>query len=115
MRGILAFIAFVVAGGLVLSITGNPGNGLNSLPVVAMRIGAFLIGIVMLYQSYDAFRSALTGTQPDASAPVSTPETLSSRLSGIAWGVISLLIALTVFSAWVGTQQKSAPVAIRSA
>jgi hypothetical protein len=58
---------------VALSITGKPGGGLNSLLVVAARIGAFLIGCAFAYQAYDAFRSAWTGTQPRASCPRPRP------------------------------------------
>jgi hypothetical protein len=58
------------------------------------RIGALAVAGAMAYQSYDAFRSAFTGTEPKASAPAGDPKTFSTRLGGVTWGIISLGVAL---------------------
>jgi len=51
----------------------------------------------MAYQSYDSFRSAYTGTQPQASAPDKNPKAFSTRAAGVAWGIISFGISLAGF------------------
>jgi len=61
------------------------------------RIFGFFSACAMAYQSFDAFRSAFTGTQPEASAPEKNPEAISTRLAGAAWGVISALLSLGLF------------------
>jgi hypothetical protein len=57
------------------------------------KVMAFIGMFAFLYQSYDSFRSALTDTQPKASAPNKNPEGLSDRAAGFVWGVLSFILA----------------------
>jgi hypothetical protein len=61
---------------------------------VTARIAALGMAAAFLYQSYDAFRSAVTGTEPKASAPDKNPSALPARLGGVAWGVVAFSISL---------------------
>jgi hypothetical protein len=58
------------------------------------RIGALALAAAMAYQSYDAFRSAFTGTESKAAAPGGDPKAFSTRAWSVTWGVISLSVAL---------------------
>jgi hypothetical protein len=58
------------------------------------RIFGIFLAIVFAVQSYDAFRSAVTGTQPKESAPDKDPRSISARAGGVAWGLISAGISL---------------------
>ena len=62
-----------------------------------VKLAAWLIGIVIFcafaYQSYDAFRSGLTGTQPTESKEVDDPRSWSNRLAAIVWGLMAGCIA----------------------
>ena len=53
-----------------------------------------LFALALLGQSYDAFRSAWKGIQPEASAPEADPKSLSARAGGFVWGIMALLLAL---------------------
>ena len=61
MKSAIGVVGIVVVLFLLISITANPGGGLNSLPVVGIRIAIFALGLVLLYQAYDSFRSAFRG------------------------------------------------------
>lgn len=62
-----------------------------------LSIIAVLIACGFLYQSYDSFRSVITGTQPKASKANDDPKSASARGAGIAWGLCSAFIALITF------------------
>jgi len=62
-----------------------------------IHIFAFGVGCVMAYQSYDALRSAHTGTQPNASAPEENPQAIKTRAGGLLWGIMSMGISLVAF------------------
>jgi hypothetical protein len=61
------------------------------------QIFVFGMACAMAYQSFDAFRSAYMGTQPNASAPDKNPKSLKTRTAGVVWGIMSMVIALTAF------------------
>jgi hypothetical protein len=54
-------------------------------------------GMRLRYQAYDALTSSYAGTQPKASAANKDPKAISTRLAGVAWGLISLMISLVLF------------------
>jgi len=58
------------------------------------RLAVLGIAAAFTYQSFDAFRSSFTGTQPKASAPEADPSKASARVSGLIWGLMSGVLAL---------------------
>ena len=58
------------------------------------RLVVLGIAAAFAYQSFDAFRSSFTGTQPTASAPEADPTKVSARVSGLIWGLMSGALAL---------------------
>src|SRR6266404_1623360 len=101
MKSAIGVVGILIVLFFILSITGNPGGGLNGIPVVGIRIGAFALSCVLLYQAYDSFQSALKGVQPYTSAPNSNPKRTSTRLAGFAWGACCLAMASLILLAWI--------------
>jgi hypothetical protein len=65
---------------------------------LAVRLGGFAIACALLYQAYQAGRSALMGINTNGSAPVPDPKSFSSRFGAAAWSLIALAIAAVAFS-----------------
>jgi multisubunit Na+/H+ antiporter MnhB subunit len=101
MKSAIGAVGIVVVLFLLFSITGNPGGGLNGLPVVGIRIAIFALSLVLLYQAYDSFRSAFRGIQPNTSAPSKDPTSASTRLAGFVWGAVCLSMASLILLAWI--------------
>lgn len=68
--------------------------GMRALLAVVMRLAFLILAGALIYQAYDAFRPALTGTQVEASAPVEEPESFSNRLAAFIWGVMESLMSI---------------------
>jgi hypothetical protein len=51
----------------------------------------------MLYQSYDALRSGIAGSQPFASKEVVDSANAKSRIAALIWGLMAAFIALVGF------------------
>ncbi len=68
--------------------------------VVATGVRLLVIGLAAAfgYQSFDALRSAATGSQPKASAPDANPESVSARMGGLAWGLMAGAVCLAGLS-----------------
>jgi hypothetical protein len=64
---------------------------------ILAQIFVFGMACAAAYQSYDAFRSAYMGTQPNASAPNENPKALKTRAAGLVWGIMSMAISLIAF------------------
>jgi hypothetical protein len=83
------------------------GADLSDLIKILFRIVIGLAGVgifcAILYQAYDAWRSALLGVQPKASAVDENPKSASTRLGALAWALITTAISgLILFSAIFG-------------
>ena len=63
-----------------------------------IRLAVLGIAGAIAYQSFDAFRSALTATQPKASAPEADPTKSSVRIGALIFGLMTGLIGLTAAS-----------------
>jgi hypothetical protein len=98
----MGYVVTIVVIGIVLLIAGNLGGGFNGLVLMLVRLVTFAIACALLYQAYDAFRSAFSGTQPRGSAPNPDPTSMSARGAGVAWGIIALAMATMIFVAWFG-------------
>src|SRR4030088_2343624 len=101
MKSAIGVVGILVVLFLIVSITGNPGGGLNGLPVVVIRIAIFALSLFLLYQAYDSFRSAFRGIQPNTSAPSKDPTSACTRLAGFVWGACCLAISSLILLAWV--------------
>jgi hypothetical protein len=63
---------------------------LNAVTILMVGGLVLLLSGAFLYQSYDAFRSGITGTQAKESALVDDPSKGSNRMAALVWGVIAL-------------------------
>jgi hypothetical protein len=64
---------------------------------ILAQIFVFGMACAAAYQSYDAFRSAYMGTQPNGSAPNKNPKALKTRAAGLVWGIMSMAISSMAF------------------
>ncbi|MEY9364763.1 hypothetical protein ABH994_007484 [Bradyrhizobium yuanmingense] len=77
---------------------------LGNLVEIAFRIGvrivAFALACGLLYQAFDAWRSALLGVQSKTSKPDPDPTSMSARIGAAAWGTIAA-ISTYIFSVMI--------------
>src|SRR5690606_41198287 len=85
---------------LGISVTGTPGGGANAVLVVGLRITMFIMACAAVYHAYEAYRSALTGTQSKVSAPTGDPTTWSNRIWSTIGGTMGFLFAALIFHMW---------------
>jgi hypothetical protein len=77
-------IAFVVVVGIVAlylisAVLNFLEPLLNQLVMLVVRVVAFGIACICLYQAFHGFRAAITGTNDEGSKPVDNPESLGNR------------------------------------
>jgi hypothetical protein len=82
-------------------VTGNPGGGFNGLVIVALRLGAFGVMLLLGYQSFDSLRSAWKGVNARSSKEVDNPAAWSNRWAGFGWGMICAALFLVVLCALI--------------
>jgi hypothetical protein len=63
---------------------------------VGLRVVAFALVCGLLYQCFDAWRSALFGVRSKTSKPDPDPTSMSAWLGAAAWGTITLAISTYV-------------------
>ncbi|MGX5851858.1 hypothetical protein ACWGTO_33305 [Mesorhizobium sp. PL10] len=87
---VLAFAVAAIA--FLLFIYWEP-EAFRGVVSSVVRLAVLALGLAFAYQSFDAFRSALTGQEPKVSASTGNPTSASSRVGGIMWGFIAAGVA----------------------